>query len=184
MLSDVPQRIEAVATLQASGLGADLRVEIRDEKFRPLDNAELEITVSTPGGRDVAVATQEAGQAGVYEATFAHREAGAYLVNVKAKAPDGSEIGEAETGWMHEPDAKEFQSLNVNQSLLRQLASDTNGSSAKASNLLDAVTGISQKKALVNEKRQVLVWHRWYVFLFAALCLAGEWGLRRWHGMP
>ena len=123
-------------------------------------------------------------QPGVYEASFVSREAGPYLVQVAAMAPDGSEIGEAETGWTHEPTALEFQSLQPNRVLMDHLAEQTGGGRPVSDRLEPEIAKITQRKAVVNEARLSPVWHRWYVFLFAALCLAGEWGVRRWHGLP
>lgn len=184
LISDTPARVEAVAQLQPGGRDVRLRMDVRDEAYRPLDNAEVKLTVTAPGGREVELRAAAAKQAGVYETTFAHREAGPYLVHVTATGPDGHPIGEAETGWSHEPDADEFQSLQINQELLDRLAAETEGEVAPGRRLERFVTGIATRRAVVNETWMRPLWHRWYIFLFAALCLAGEWGLRRYHGLP
>ena len=62
-------------------------MDVRDDAYRPLDNAEVTVTVSTPDKRSVALAASAGQQPGVYESEFAHREAGPYLVKVQVKAP-------------------------------------------------------------------------------------------------
>ncbi|MCA9175145.1 MAG: hypothetical protein KDB14_11735 [Planctomycetales bacterium] len=184
LVSDVAGRVEAAAQPLEDGRGVRIHVDVRDDAYRPLDNAEVTVTVSTPDKRSVALAASAGQQPGVYESEFAHREAGPYLVKVQVKAPDGSDIGDAEAGWVHEPDADEFKSLEPNQALLDRLAEATGGETLASSSLESGVARISQRRAVVNETKMLPIWHRWYVFLFAALCLAGEWGLRRWNGLP
>lgn len=184
LISDVPRRVEAVATVDPVDGDVSIVVDVRDESFQPLDNAELEILVATPDDRIVSISATQSKQPGVYEAKFVSRDAGPYLVQVSAADPDGSEIGEAETGWTHEPTAQEFQSLQPNRELMEQLAEQTGGARPVSLRLEPEMAKIAQRKSVVNETRLTPVWHRWYVFMFAALCLAGEWGLRRWHGLP
>ena len=46
------------------------------------------------------------------------------------------------------------------------------------------VATLPTRHAQITEPHIRPVWHQPWVFLLAIACLAGEWGLRRWKGMP
>ena len=51
--------------------------------------------------------------------------------------------------------------------------------------VLDAfVAGLPNRKIPLTESWTYPLWHQWQIFLIAVACLVGEWGLRRWRGLP
>ena len=115
---------------------------------------------------------------------FVPREPGAYRAQVFAAAPDGSEVGQAQTGWTADPAAEEFQDLQPNADLLDRIAKATGGQVVQASDLNDFVNTLPTRKADITEPYIRPLWHQSWVFLLAMLCLTAEWGLRRWRGLP
>jgi hypothetical protein len=149
-----------------------------------LDSASVTLAVETPDKRKVEI-TAETGEApGEYVATFAPRAAGAYRAQVAVASVDGSEIGRREVGWCVEPDTDEFRSLAPNRDLLARVASQTGGELVAADGLDDFVASLPNRKVPVVETWMYPLWHTWTMFFVAAGCLAGEWGLRRWRGLP
>lgn len=138
-------------------------------------------TQNTDGIRLTAQATTA--EAGVYEATFVPRETGGYLVQAEALDDKGATIGLAEGGWTSDAVADEFRSLAPNRALLETLARNTGGQVIEESALEKFVTNLPDRKAPIQETYTLPFWHQATVFLFALLCFAAEWGLRRWKGL-
>jgi hypothetical protein len=187
LVADVPQRVEVETERLAGAPGSpvSIRIRVRDEKFEPLDNASVAMHVKTPDGREIEL-TAQAGERhpGEYETTFAARWAGVYRAEVVAKAPDGSEVGRRETGWTNESATDEFRTLRPNRALLERLAQATGGELVAIDRLERFVGELPNRKIPVVETWTYPLWHHWSVFLFAGGCLVGEWGLRRWKGLP
>jgi uncharacterized membrane protein len=187
LVADVPQPVE-VETRRSSGTalpGVQIVVRARDKQFAPLDNAGVAIKVQTPDKRNIElVAESSAVTPGEYLATFAPREAGAYRATIAVTAADGSEVGSRGTGWSVEPETEEFRTLTVNRPLLERIAKETGGEIVDAGGLDRFVAGLPNRKIPVVESWTYPLWHQWQMFLAAIACFVGEWGLRRWKGLP
>ena len=142
-------------------------------RVKPPDSEPIELT---------AESSEHA--AGRYEATFVPRTAGAYRAEVVVRGPDDAEVGRRETGWSVEPDGEEFQSLGVNRELLDRMAQDSEGEVVEADELDDFVSSLPNRKLPIVESWTYPLWNRWPVLAFAMACLVGEWGVRRWRGLP
>ncbi len=187
LVADVPQPVE-VETRRSSGTslpGVEIVVRARDKQFSPLDNAAVSIKVQTPDKRNIELVAESSPHApGEYLATFAPREAGAYRASIAVAAADGSEVGARQTGWSVEPQTEEFRTLSVNRPLLERLAKDTGGEIIAADGLDNFVSSLPNRKIPVVESWTYPLWHQWQMFVAAICCLVGEWGLRRWRGLP
>jgi len=187
LVAEVPRRVE-VDVRKATGRSADpveIRVNVSDTQFQPMDNAAVEVTVTTPDGKQRKLrAGPSEEQAGVYVATCGAREAGAYRAKVTVTAPDGHEVGTSETGWTAEPAASEFRRLSPDLALLERIARETGGEIVDPEELDEFVTGLPNRKIPVVEPWVYPLWHQPAVFLLAMCCLLTEWGLRRWRGLP
>jgi hypothetical protein len=187
MVADVPQPVE-VETRRAAGTavpGVEILVRARDKQFEPLDNAEVKLKAKTPDQREIELVAESSDKApGAYLATFAPRASGAYRATVTVTAADGSPVGSRETGWSVEPETEEFHTLAVNRELLERIASQSGGEVLTLDGLEAFVASLPNRKIPVTESWTYPLWHQWHVFLIALACLIGEWGLRRWRGLP
>lgn len=187
LTADVPQRVE-VETKRSTGPGLaplDLLIRARDATFTPLDNATVKISIQTPDARTIELDAQGAERVtGEYTATFAPRLPGVYRATVSVTAADGSEVGVRETGWAVEPETEEFRTLAGKRALLEQLARETGGEVISPDGVHRFVTSLPNRKIPVVEKHVYPLWHQWMVLSSAVFCLVGEWGLRRWKGLP
>jgi hypothetical protein len=187
LVADVPARVdpEVRRKLQDSQGTMEISVRVRDGTFQPLDNASVSVDVKTPDGKSVALsAAPSEFTAGGYTVTFTPRIPGAYRGEVVAVAADGSEIGRREIGWATEPATLEFQNLQPNRELLTKLARESGGEVVQLDELPAFVAGLPNRKIPITEPWIYPLWHQWSVFILAISCLAGEWGLRRWRGLP
>lgn len=185
LVADVPGRVD-VEVQQPSDLSTPivLAITVRDELYRPLDNASLKVQVETPDKKEISLQAESSDrEAGVYHAKFAARASGPYRAQVTAKGDDGKPIGQAETGWTSDPQLEEFAALSANTALLERLAERTGGEVVSGEQLDRFVSSLPQRKIPIMETWTYPLWHQWPVFLLAIASLVGEWGLRRWKGL-
>lgn len=187
LVGDVPRQVhvETSRDHEDPSMPIQLDVEVRDKTFEPMDNASVVLYVTTPEGREIELKAEAHDQyTGTYRATFLPPKPGAYRARVVATAADGSEVGQRETGWTAEPASEEFRTLMPNRALLTRIAEKTGGEMIPADGLDEFVSSLPNRKIPVVEPWIYPLWHQWTVFLFAITCFLGEWGLRRWHGLP
>lgn len=187
LVSDVLGRVETETRRTMTGAQPAMQIVVRarDAQFEPLDNANVVLHVQTPDQRKIDVTAESSERTpGQYETTFASRVAGAYRAQVVVTAADGSEVGRREIGWTVEPQTDEFRTLTVNRPLLNRLAQETGGEMISLDQLESFVGSLPNRKIPIVETWTYPLWHQSSVFLLAISCLIGEWGLRRWRGMP
>lgn len=185
LVNDVPRR--AHARIESTGdpsKPVTILVNARDEAYTPMDNADVELTVTPLSGEPFTLkANMDTNNAGVYQATYWSREPGGYHVQAKVTAADGSEVGQSSTGWTAQAGAAEFADLRLNRRWLEQIAQETGGEVIRQDRLDEFATALPTKKMPVTENWVYPIWHRVWVMIAAMMCLCMEWGLRRWKGL-
>lgn len=186
LVADVPQRVEVSVQRKHNEPSQPvvLGIKLHDEKYRPLDNANVLAEITPPVGKKLTLTAEPTTTTGEYTITYVPRSAGVYRATVKATAADASEIGQRKTGWVAEPATEEFKALKPNRELLERLAQKTGGEVLEPDDLEDFVINLPTRKVPITEQRINPVWHTWPVFLCALGLLVSEWGLRRWKGLP
>ncbi len=187
LIADVPDRIE-LNTVAKDDLGQPLmRLEarVRTKEFQPQDNASVNVSLQLPDGTTVTQSAEPSLQeAGLYESTFAARQAGRYRAAVDVIGGDGQPLGHSETGWCSDPAADEFARVTPNQELLEQIAKATAGEIVEVSGLDAFVRSLPNRQAPLTEAYTTPVWHHPWMLASIVTCLCGEWALRRWKGLP
>jgi uncharacterized membrane protein len=194
LIADVPLRVQVTAEpVLADANGAmRIQVRVRDEKFQPVDDANVTVSVESVGfeGTSGAAATikLEAEPAltepGLYHVTYVPRQTGGYKATATVKGQAGTDLGRGEAGWSTDLAAEEFRSLVPNVALLEDLARRTGGQVVAAEHLDAFVRKLPELRAPVMETWSYPAWHTPLMFGFALACLVSEWGLRRWKGLP
>jgi hypothetical protein len=123
-------------------------------------------------------------EAGLYEATFVPRKSGSYRATVEVTDIEGQSVGSREIGWVSEPLIAEFDKIVPNRALMRQLAEKTGGEVIAVNRLNRFTENLSARSMPVSEQWTDPIWDQPWVFMLALGCLVGEWGLRRWKGLP
>lgn len=184
-IADVPRRVEVeINRLNDANRSSEIKVSVNDEAYKPFDNATVVIQVKTPDGKSIELTGEPKDSVpGVYVANFVSGETGVYRASVGVKAPDGSEIETRESGWVSEPDSEEFQSLQPNLQLMKEIADQSGGEVVDIDSLEQFVAELEYREVPVMETVSNPWWHRWTVFSLAIGLLVGEWGLRRWKGL-
>ena len=181
---------------EKTGETMQLKIIARDKDFLPIDLAQARVTIKRvakietktgeeSGFEEVSViADPVSDQPGHFSAKFLVRDAGAYLATVEVTDAEGAVVGTAESGWVLDPAAEEFGSLEPNRNLLENLANKTGGQ-VLAYSQLDSLTDLlSRNPAPVTETYSSPLWHKSWWFLAILTCFLLEWGVRRLRGLP
>jgi hypothetical protein len=187
LTADVPGRVGAtyaVSTDEAKP-GVRIAVRARDAEYKPLDNAQVTVRITPPDGKPLDLEAEPSlAEPGVYETTFVPRDAGAYRAAANVTDGAGEKLGESEVGWTNDPAADEFRRLSPDREALETLARQTGGETVEVDDLESFASSLAARPAPETVQTLYPLWHTPWVFLIAISCLAGEWGLRRWKGMP
>ena len=193
LVSDVPARVSVHAETGADGDPARVRlvVKVRDEEYKPLDNATVQLTIHPvslsqgAAAQDQQLTTDASpNQPGTYVSDYLATGPGASTAEAVATQTDGKVIGRSAAGWAVDPAAAEFRSLQPNRAYLESLAKRTGGEVLTLDSLRDFVRQLPQRHAPIMESWSKPLWQEPSVYLFALCCFVAEWGIRRWKGLP
>lgn len=185
LVSDVAAAVETTVERSSSAGTMQIVTDVRDDAFLPLDGAEVKLQIETPENERVEVmAAPDTDQAGRYTAEFWPRTEGGYRVKAFATAPDRTDVGTAEAGWATDAAGDEFKRLGTHVELLETIASESGGRVIGTGELSSFARSLSSGSVPVTERWVFPLWHRPWILVLAILCLCGEWGIRRWKGMP
>jgi len=195
LVTDVPNRVDLTVQPQTgdANAGVQLQVRVRDAKFQPLDNAnvniEVEPVLNLPGpaadAKRIRLSAEPSlNEPGLYETSFLPRLSAGYKATAIVTNSIGAEVGRAEAGWATDLAAEEFRSLNPNVSLLSRIARKTGGEIIRAEKIEDFARTLPHRHAPIMEASNSPLWQTPAMFLFALACFFSEWGLRRWKGLP
>ncbi len=183
LVADVPEQVDL--ELKSSEHGKTVVIRTRDESFLPLENADVKVTITPPDGKPITLDGESSlDDAGTYKVEYPSRAAGPYSVSVDVTDGDGGKAGSAATGWAENPDAEEFRNVAVNSEFLEELARETGGEVVEAGDIERFVAGLPSRSHPVSEKWTAPLWDEPWVFALMFGLLIGEWGLRRFRGLP
>jgi len=190
LIADVPEPISIRAVQNANGANplTTLQVRVCDEEFRPIDNAAISVRVRPWGGQEIdLIAEPAAGESGLFEASYAPRESGAYFADVTVTDEEGMKLGDAATGWVVDLEAREFESIKVNRAALERIARQSGGRLVELDELDSFARSVVHEDVPVTEVWTLAMWDlpgiAPLLLLFIVACFVGEWALRRWKGM-
>jgi hypothetical protein len=187
LTADVPGRVAITHEADADEQSQSMRIAVhaRDAEHQPLDNAQVSIEVTPPDGPAIKLdAEPSRREPGVYEAHYVSRASGPYRAVAHVSDGAGEELPQVETGWTHDPSADEFRVLTPARDALEELATKTGGETVELADLDAFAAGLASRPVPETVQTLFPLWHTSWVFLAAIACFAGEWGLRRWKGLP
>jgi len=191
LIADVPNRIslQVVKKPGQANQPVVFQVRVRDKKFEPMNDVSISIEVTDPNSQTVKLAAGPmVNEAGLFEAMYVPRFDGSYFASAVVTDADGLELGNAETGWAVDLEAREFQSIRTNRPLLERIARQTGGQVVELDGLDSFARSLPTLNAPVMDTWTRPLWDLRgimpAVFLFVLMCFIGEWALRRWKGMP
>jgi hypothetical protein len=186
LVADVPRRVELRSERKRGAVGpVSLEVAVRDEEFQAHDNADVQVTVTTPEGMNIELTAEPSNrEAGLYTVDYWPREDGPYRAVAHVVSAGGEDLDPQETGWTSEPAADEFHQLSTNRETLKEIAQKSGGELIDVDKLDEFVASLPNRNVPITETWIYPIWHQPWVLGLAICCLCGEWGLRRWRGLP
>jgi uncharacterized membrane protein len=191
LVADVPKRISfhAAQKRDKANQPIEFQVRVRDKSFEPISDVSIAIEVRDPNGQTVKLTAEPMlSETGLFEAVYVPRRDGSYFAEAIVTDADGLELGDAQTGWAVDLEAREFQSIRTNRPLLERIARETGGRIVELDALESFARSLPSLKAPVMDTWIRPLWDlrgiMQAVFLFVMMCFIGEWALRRWKGMP
>ena len=194
LVTEVPTPVSVRITSADQGAARRLTVIARDNEYHPLDLAKVQIKITRANWNTDAPETEQftsvsfaaepdVDAPGRYIAEFTGREPGGYLAQVEVSDADGRLIGTAEAGWVNDPVAEEFASLDPNTALLAEIARQTGGRLLTFADLDDLADELVRAPAPITETHASSLWHNGTIFGLVLLCFVAEWVWRRWKGL-
>ncbi len=186
LIADVPRRVEVAlrAKPDATAPTVEVVVRARDAQYHPLDDAKVAVDVILPDASHLLIpAEPTTDEPGAYLASVVTKQPGPYRFAATATAPDGTTIGTREAGWAAQPAADEFARLEPNRAAMTALATQTHGEVVDGDQLAAFAASLPSRAAPVVEPWTAPLWHQPLYFLVAIVCLAAEWGIRRFNGL-
>ena len=189
LVADVPKRMDVQVTDDTSlGTGSvKLTAFVRGADFDARENADVKFSVVGPGGQTFELTGEPSDtSSGLFEATLAASQAGAWTASVVATVSDdaSAEPLTATTGWASQPDQKEMRSVQIDRTFLEDVATLTGGRTVPLSQLESFIDGLPESSAPLVEVWSWPIWHSWWIFFAAVSCFATDWTLRRRRGLP
>ncbi|KPK44406.1 MAG: hypothetical protein AMJ65_03100 [Phycisphaerae bacterium SG8_4] len=191
LVADVPGRtsLRIARERDKANQPVALRVDVRDKDFEPMDNVSVSIELRDPNDQTVRLRAEAVpGESGLFEAAYVPRFSGGYFARAVVTDEKDNEIGDAETGWAADLEAREFRSIRANRPLLETIAGRTGGRVVELDELNDFARELPSRDVPITTTQIKPLWDLAgigpTVFLLALMCFAGEWALRRWKGMP
>ena len=185
LVADVPQRVELHTSPTTDGSGAvRIEVTVRDVEYLPHDNADVGLSITTPAGETIQLTPEAEGEAGTYAVDFWPKDEGPYRATAHVVMADGEELDPKMAGWASQQSADEFQQMTTDVETLKRIADQSGGQLVDVEDLDEFVASLPNRNVPVSETWVYPLWHQPWVLGLAIACLCGEWGLRRWRGLP
>jgi uncharacterized membrane protein len=160
-----------------------LPVEVRDEEFAAIPDAQVSMRVTVPGGetRDLRPALVDA-RLGRYAADVSFEQPGVYKVSVEAR--QGTRVlGSAERYALVGGADLEMSNPRLDADVLRRVTTATGGRYVAAADADQIASWLAARDRAPAAPRVVELWHNVWIFVAAVMLLAAEWSLRRQWGL-
>ena len=167
---------------------AKIRVNVYSPTFQPQDNADIEVFVTAPNGSQFPLQTQTeidnnfTSQGNSFITELKVDEIGTYRLSAKGSLGN-IPLGEDNIEITVQPQLIELESPQLNETLLKQLAEQTNGvylTIDDADKLPDSINS-EQKPVFVDEERDL--WAHPLILIAVVGLLGTEWFLRKRTGL-
>jgi hypothetical protein len=178
-----PVEVEVASDLVSPGQRVEVRAEVHDRGFLPVNNATVTATVETPSGGTLAVPLDwTVEKDGEYVGGFAAEEEGLYGVRVEAGTHSQS-LGEARASVQSAALESELYDAQLRRAALERLASETGGRYYDVDSARGVVDDLSFSREGSTRLERRDLWDMPIVFVVLAALLAVEWSLRRRWGL-
>jgi uncharacterized membrane protein len=165
------------------GSTAAIAVDVRNETFAPVTDAQVSLKVTMPGGavRDLHAMSVDP-QSGRYSADLRVDEPGVYRVSASAQGGD-ARARNADRWFLVGGADLEMADPRLNEQVLQRIATASSGrylAADQASELPSLLASVAPEASAPQLQE---LWHNIWIFVAVMLLLATEWVLRRRWGL-
>ena len=153
--------------------------QVLDELFRPLDDADLLVTLDT--GEEAEIKLLEVNP-GSYRGGLRGLDPGEYTFSASAQV-SGQVVGEGEGSFIVEQHSVESITVKPDDLLLSEIARVSGGKAASIEEWRELIDAAPLHRRLVERGSVVTVWDHQWIVIAAILLLAIEWYIRKQHGL-
>ena len=170
--------LNATRTVYNDEHSVSLEAEVRNEKFEPVNNAEVELQVAPEQDAPYTLPMRPSGEGdGRYLAAVDAPATGLYRMEMTARV-EGADIGTATTHVRRTDGVLEHFATRQNRALLERLAAATGGRYWTLDQLDGLTAAIPYSKAGIVERQMLDLWNLPIVFIVLLLLKLAEWLLR------
>ena len=179
------KKINLTTDLTTYSVGDEVQITVYayDESYRPLTDAAFKIDVIPPDRKSFQVRTVASSQiAGAYTAQFEVNQRGNYQIQALG-VEDFSSLGEDSTEIFVQSPLAEFESPQLNEQLLKQLAANTGGiytPIVDVKSLPENIKDVEEKVFAIQERD---LWDTPIILILVVILLGAEWFLRKHKGL-
>jgi uncharacterized membrane protein len=182
--ADAPDPVTvAPLALVAPGDSAAIALDVRNEEFAPVADAEVRVTVTRPGGttQEVPARLTDA-QAGRYAGDLRFEQPGVYRISASASRA-GRPLGRAVRAVLVGGADLEMADPRLNEEVLRRIAVASGGGYVAADEAAELPALLAAAAGEPGAPRLEELWHNGWIFAGLILLLGTEWALRRRWGL-
>ena len=161
---------------------ADMKIKVKDEYSRPVNNAAVTLAVTYPGGRKDILPVPPSANDGEYEIGIDLQSAGDY--RLEAAASSGRRQLGSDRGYFTVNDVSlEAGDVTVNEPLLKEIAAGTGGEYFTADDFSAGALKIARRKDGQDVLYEINLWNKPAFYVLILVMLFVEWYLRRRSGL-
>jgi uncharacterized membrane protein len=166
------------------GNTAALGVDVRNDAFAPVTDAQVSLKVTLPGGttRDLR-ATASDPESGRYSVDFRFDEPGVYRISASRQGDSTPRAAIADRWLLVGGADLEMADPRLNDQVLQRIATATGGQYLAADRVAELTTLLRAVEPELSAPRLQELWHNVWIFVAVMMLLASEWVLRRRWGL-
>ena len=181
-----PVSVETERESYTQGEQVKIRAEVHDADFNPVNDARLDLTVTTPSGQTEKITTEWSPQEnGVYEGVWVPGEEGLHQLTLEAGGKGVNadrSYGGSNTFFLTASEGREYFDATQKKEFLLRLSEETGGNYYS----IDSAENLPEEASYVQTHSSVIetldLWDMPVNLLLLLGLLAGEWALRRRSG--
>jgi uncharacterized membrane protein len=175
-------RVYPESNVFRSGQGIAFRAKLYDENYRPMDRAQVKVSVVRRGGSgrvEVEGDLFESGRRdGHYRGELGVLSPGEYVYGAEVFL-GGQRVGEDRGEFLVEEYSLEFERVELNEKLLRAMAEASGGAYSALEDAKDLPAHLQFQSREASHKREIELWNHPGMLIALVLLLGAEWTLRK-----